>query len=234
MYYVFFSAISSEELSQRDDLQPADYNIPQPILDPLKTVPKASLDTLLSSLTGSHSQGMQSSLEEKTDFHAIKAEVAEIKEMSRTENANKGFLLKQDGGVAGISSYNSSLLTIDNTTSYIELAYTNSTTIPVLHDDRLSDEALTSSGFEPLSIGGIPETSSSGHVTLQSFLDAISQSRVEDTKVDWQDSVTEGAPFLLPFRTTLRTTTISTTSTTTIETTTAGKLSLRTYFFLLY
>jgi hypothetical protein len=32
----------------------------------------------------------------------------------------------------------------------------------------------------------------------------------------------------------LRTTTISTTSTTTIETTTAGKLSLRTYFFLLY
>jgi hypothetical protein len=177
---------------------------------------------------------MQSSLEGKTDFHAIKAEVAEIKEMSQTENANKGFLLKQDGGVAGIASYNSSLLTIDNTTSYIEMAYTNSTTIPVLHDDRLSDEALTSSGFEPLSIGGIPETSSSGHVTLQSFLDAISQSRVEDMKVDRQDSVTEGAPFLLPFRTTLRTTTISTTSTTTIETTTAGKLGLRTYFFLLY
>jgi len=222
MFQSYFRPIPLPEILQQENTKLADNSMASPLGNPLNSVPKTSIDLLLNSLTETPSKVIQSSLERTTESPPNRAEASVVKDMSQHDYFDKG--QKQDSVFIGFPHFNNSLPPVDRTISYTEKMYANVTAIPVLSEERSTEVTLANSGFETLTLGSVLETSSTGHVTLQSFLEAISQKRVEDVKVDRQDPVTEGGPFLLPFRTTLRTTTISTTSTTTLETTTTGKL----------
>ncbi len=137
-----------------------------------------------------------------------------------SENSNMDFLHHQDN--VGSLDHIDTALASGNSVSIANEAQ-ESTTIPPQDGPMINETSPARNQSESPTLVEVEETSSPGHVTLQSFLEAISQNRLEDPKVEpTQNSVTEG-PFLLPFRTTLRTTTIATTTTTTQETTTAGK-----------
>jgi len=189
--------LPTPEISQDVD------GMPVSLPHPFNQVPKSSLHLLLTSLT-----------EEPTPLQTSTASDG-IKEFSHGEISNKDFLQQLDIPIAVGSAHVESFEHNGTTIQHTEESQENVTMIPLLRESLAKD--VTSA------INESEETSSTAHVTLQSFLAAISQSRVEDSKVNPSDSVTDG-PVLLPFKTTLRTTTVSTTTTattTTPETTTA-------------
>ena len=219
--------------TKRQELtQPAEgTNLP----NPLNTIPKTSLDMLLNSLT--ESSGVEPSTARTMEPQEPLATV--MKELLSSENSNKDFLQKDDNFLNSLGQVNTLILQAnsmnptDNSTASVSAEEVVEEEIvaidPPVSPGPGGEASSPGPGGEvsPGPGGEVSEASSPGHVTLQSFLAAISQSREEDTKQD----LTEG-PVLLPFRTTLRTTTTTTTTPTTttmLQTTTKGKLWFTVY-----
>ena len=202
--------------TKRQELtQPAEgTNLP----NPLNTIPKTSLDMLLNSLT--ESSGVEPSTARTMEPQEPLATV--MKELLSSENSNKDFLQKDDSFLNSLGQVNTLILQANS------MNPTDNSTASVSAEEVVEEEIVAiDPPVSPGPGGEVSEASSPGHVTLQSFLAAISQSREEDTKQD----LTEG-PVLLPFRTTLRTTTTTTTTPTTttmLQTTTKGKLWFTVY-----
>ena len=195
-----------------------------PLPNPLNTVPKSSLETLLYSLTESPVQPSNIKVQ-PTHALTIESPVPEITDLLPSESINKEFLIKQNVHVLTLDSLDS-IVPYQNTDIMTGEALETTTLVSMAAESNTNEVTSVSIVSETPSSAKVEESSNPSQVTLQSFLEAISQSRVEDAKVDLQDGSINEGPFLLPFRTTLRTTTLATTTTTTSippETTTAGK-----------
>jgi hypothetical protein len=179
-----------------------DDKVLDPALNLVNTIPKSTLNILLDSLLESSEKQLSTADQEQST-------TVNMNEQLTADNLGSDIIDLEDQ--------------IKNQTESSENASESLPTETIVKESTIADNVLVSPG--PIEVA---EASSPGHVTLQSFLAAISQSREEENP--HKEPVPEG-PVILPFRTTLRTTTIATTTSTTPTTTTTGKLW---FSFLIY
>jgi hypothetical protein len=188
-------------LSYRPNLGTKGQEIPDPImrvpvLNPFNTIPKSTLNILLDSLLDSPDIQLSTKNQEKATTVATNEQLTLV-------------YLGDD------------LIDLEEKI-YNQTRSSENATESVVTEDTVKESSIDNNEVASPGPNEVAEASSPGHVTLQSFLAAISQSREEESQ---KEPATEG-PVILPFRTTLRTTTIATTTTTTATTTTTGKLWL--------